>query len=85
MPIFGGSMAEYPTISIAPIEGKEFTKRLLTPFQETKFILLQRQRIEPHSRIIAATAAPKRQRADEFRNTMMDCKTRSIPIWDSES
>ncbi|MEO5956274.1 MAG: hypothetical protein ABIR36_11380 [Nitrospiraceae bacterium] len=46
MPIFGGSMAENPTISIVPIEGEEFTKRLLTPFQETKFILLLRQRYD---------------------------------------
>ena len=36
MPIFGGSVAENPTISIVPIEGEEFTKRLLTPFQEAK-------------------------------------------------
>jgi hypothetical protein len=46
MPIFGGSMAENPTISIAPIEGEEFTKRLLTPFQETKLLLLLRQRYD---------------------------------------
>ena len=46
MPIFGGSVAENPTISIAPIEGEEFTKRLLTPFQETKFMLLLRQRYD---------------------------------------
>ena len=46
MPIFGGSMAENPTISIVPIDGEEFTKRLLTPFQETKFILLLRQRYD---------------------------------------
>ena len=46
MPIFGGSVAENPTISIAPIEGEEFTKRLLTPFQESKFILLLRQRYD---------------------------------------
>jgi len=46
MPIFGGSMAENPTISIAPIEGEEFTTRLLTPFQETKFMLLLRQRYD---------------------------------------
>jgi hypothetical protein len=31
MPVFGGSVAENPTISIVPIEGEEFTKRLLTP------------------------------------------------------
>jgi hypothetical protein len=46
MPIFGGSVAENPTISIAPIEGEEFTKRLLTPFHETKFLLLLRQRYD---------------------------------------
>ncbi len=46
VPIFGGSVAENPTISIAPIEGEEFTKRLLTPFQETKFLLLLRQRYD---------------------------------------
>ena len=45
-PIFGGSVAENPTISIAPIEGEEFTKRLLNPFQETKFLLLLRQRYD---------------------------------------
>ena len=46
VPIFGGSVAENPTISIVPIEGEEFTKRLLTPYQETKFILLLRQRYD---------------------------------------
>ena len=43
LPIFGGSVAENPTISIAPIEGEEFTKRLLNPFQETKFLLLRQR------------------------------------------
>jgi hypothetical protein len=46
MPIFGGSVAENPTISIVPIEGEEFTKRLLTPYHETKFLLLLRQRYD---------------------------------------
>ena len=46
MPIFGGSVAENPTISIVPIEGEEFTKRLLTPFHEIKFLLLLRQRYD---------------------------------------
>lgn len=46
MPIFGGSVAENPTISIVPIEGEDFTKRLLTPYQETKFLLLLRQRYD---------------------------------------
>ena len=46
VPTFGGSAAENPTFSIVPIEGEEFTKRLLTPFQEAKFILLLRQRYD---------------------------------------
>jgi hypothetical protein len=46
LPIFGDSVAKNPTISIAPIEGEEFTKQLLTPFQETKFLLLLRQRYD---------------------------------------
>lgn len=46
VPLFGGSIAENPTISIAPIEGEEFTKRLLTPFQEGKLTLLLRQGVD---------------------------------------
>lgn len=46
IPIFGGSIAENPTISIAPIEGEEFTKRVLTPFQENKLTLLLRQGVD---------------------------------------
>lgn len=45
-PIFGGSLAESPTISIAPIEGEEFTKRLLSPLQETVLTLLLRQGVD---------------------------------------
>jgi hypothetical protein len=46
LPVIGGSVAENPTISIAPIEGEEFTQRLLTPFHETKLTLLLRQGID---------------------------------------
>ncbi len=46
VPFFGGSVAENPTISIAPIEGEDFTKRLLTPFEENKFTLLLRQGVD---------------------------------------
>lgn len=42
-PIFGGTVSENPTISIIPMEGEEFTKRLLTPFQESKLTMLLRQ------------------------------------------
>ncbi|MFO0765740.1 MAG: hypothetical protein U0231_02900 [Nitrospiraceae bacterium] len=46
LPLFGGSITENPTISIAPIEGEDFTRRLLTPFQESKFTLLLRQGVD---------------------------------------
>lgn len=46
LPLISGSVAENPTISIAPIEGEDFTKRLLTPFQESKLTLLLRQGID---------------------------------------
>ena len=42
-PIFGASMAENPTISITPMQGEEFTQRLLTPFHEQKLTMLLRQ------------------------------------------
>jgi hypothetical protein len=46
LPIFGGSVAENPTFTIAPIEGEDFTKRLLTPFQGSKLLLLLRQGVD---------------------------------------
>ena len=42
-PVFGGTISESPTISIVPIEGEEFTRRLLTPLQENKLTMLLRQ------------------------------------------
>jgi hypothetical protein len=43
LPSLAGSMEENPTISISPMQGEEFTQRLLTPFQEQKLTLLLRQ------------------------------------------
>jgi len=74
MPIFGGSVAENPTISIVPIEGEEFTKRLLTPFQETKFLLL-RQRYDIDLLLRLMTQELRiRQNGQEvtYRNTPAD-------------
>ncbi len=45
-PIFGATIAENPTISISPIEGEDFTRRLLTPLQEAKMTLLLRQGVD---------------------------------------
>ena len=77
MPIFGGSVAENPTISIAPIEGEEFTKRILTPFQETKFLLLLRQRydIDLLLRLMAQELRIKENGQEvAYRNTPADRK-----------
>ena len=43
VPQLGGGAEENPTVSIAPMQGDEFTQRLLTPFQEQKLTLLLRQ------------------------------------------
>jgi hypothetical protein len=43
VPLFGASAEENPTISISPMQGEEFTGRLLTPFSEQKLTLLLRQ------------------------------------------
>jgi len=43
VPILNAGIEENPTISIAPMQGEEFTQRLLTPFQEQKLTLLLRQ------------------------------------------
>lgn len=43
----GTSASENPTISIIPVQGEEFTKRLLTPMDETKFEFLVHQGIDP--------------------------------------
>lgn len=36
----GASAAENPTLSIVPIQGEEFTRRILTPMDETRFQFL---------------------------------------------
>jgi hypothetical protein len=43
VPLVTAASEENPTISIAPMQGEEFTQRLLTPFQEQKLTLLLRQ------------------------------------------
>lgn len=42
-PIFGGTFSANPTFSIVPVEGEEFTRRLLAPFPESTLTLLLRQ------------------------------------------
>jgi len=46
MPLFGVGAAENPTISIVPMQGEEFTRRMLTPMTEDKLALLLRQNVD---------------------------------------
>ncbi|MBA4142797.1 MAG: hypothetical protein H0X43_07280 [Nitrosospira sp.] len=77
MPIFGGSVGESPTISIVPIEGEEFTKRLLTPFQHSKLTLLLRQRYDIDLLLRLMAQEVRLQSANRqisFRNTPSDTR-----------
>ncbi|MFQ5693558.1 MAG: hypothetical protein ACE5IM_11000, partial [Nitrospinota bacterium] len=58
----GASVAENPTLSIIPIQGEEFTKRVLTPMDESKFefLLLQGVPLDMVMRLMG--------RGIEFRN-----------------
>ncbi len=40
MPTIGGSVGETPTMTIVPMQGDEFTERLLRPFDEPKVAML---------------------------------------------
>ena len=58
VPVFATSAEENPTISIAPMQGEEFTQRLLTPFQAQKLTLLLRQGYDVDSLLRLMGAEP---------------------------
>ena len=77
---FGASVGENPTVSIVPVQGEDFTKRILTPMDETKLDFLVAQGVEPAivlrlmGRGLAAEEGGKRvfhlnmpHRSDEYR------------------
>ena len=68
VPLIGSSAEENPTISISPMQGDEFTQRLLTPFQEQKLTLLLRQRYDVDAllRLMAAEVQLKDAGAETF-------------------
>jgi hypothetical protein len=43
MPFISVTSGENPTLSLTPMQGEEFTQRLLTPFEESKLTMLLRQ------------------------------------------
>lgn len=51
----GASAAENPTLSIVPVQGEDFTRRILTPMDETKFefLILQGAPIDMVLRLMA--------------------------------
>lgn len=72
----GSSAAENPTVTIIPIQGKEFTTRLLTPLTEETIFFLAQQRIDPAilfrlvSRVIileSAVLSNQPHRQEEYR------------------
>ncbi|MCX7184201.1 MAG: hypothetical protein NTW90_02990 [Nitrosospira sp.] len=75
MPVFGGSVSENPTISIVPIEGEEFTKRLLTPFPQSKLTLLLRQRFDVDLLLRMMAQEVRLQHSEQqgaYRNSPLD-------------
>lgn len=82
-PIFGIGAAENPTISIVPIEGAEFTKRLLTPITAEKVILLLRQNydIDLLLRLMVGELRMPREGKDvAFRNDPSDIVGSGYPL-----
>lgn len=84
-PVFGAATEENPTISIAPMQGDDYTQRLLTPFSEQKLTLLLRQGYDVDSLlrllgaelrldidIAAASSADHRYRAYQNRPSDRD-------------
>ncbi len=57
VPTFGVASEENPTVSIAPMQGDDFTQHLLTPFPEAKLALLLQQDYDVDSllRLIGAS------------------------------
>jgi hypothetical protein len=43
----GASVSENPTVTIIPVEGEAFTKRLLSPMRDDVFLFLRQQGVEP--------------------------------------
>ena len=77
VPLFGASAEENPTISISPMQGEEFTERLLTPFSEQKLTLLLRQGYDVDSLLRLLGAEIRMQlaatgRRDSFKNRPTD-------------
>ncbi|QSA99005.1 hypothetical protein JWZ97_03365 [Methylococcus sp. EFPC2] len=74
VPVFGAGVGENPTISIVPMEGEEFTKRLLAPFSETKLIMLLRQGVDVDLllRLMASEFRPDGEESISFHNLPAD-------------
>src|SRR5262249_11625405 len=56
VPFLGGSVEENPTLSISPMQGEEFTQRMLTPLSQAKVtaLLAQGYDVDALLRLIAS-------------------------------
>ena len=77
VPLIGAIAEENPTISITPMQGEEFTGRLLTPFSEQKLTLLLRQNYDVDSLLRLMGAELRIQHSvagqrDNFKNRPTD-------------
>ncbi|MFQ5895636.1 MAG: hypothetical protein ACE5JJ_07460, partial [Nitrospinota bacterium] len=73
----GASVAENPTLSIVPIQGEEFTKRVLTPMDESKFefLIIQGAPLDMVMRLMASGIEIKR-RDGTFQRFILNSPTR---------
>ena len=73
VPIVTAGAEENPTFSISPMQGEEFTQRLLTPFVEQKLTLLLRQGYDVDSLLRLLGAEVRLEGADRiFHNRPAD-------------
>lgn len=86
-PVFNATVAENPTVTIIPIDGEEFTTRLLTPLDESRFLNLLEIgtdlgmalrivagsiRIQTDGRTLVAQNNPhRREQYEEFRRRVL--------------
>jgi hypothetical protein len=70
MPFIGVSSGENPTLSLTPMQGEEFTQRLLTPFEEAKLTALLRQGYDADAllRLVGANIVVQKNGKEEVCN-----------------
>ncbi len=81
VPQLGASTEENPTVSIMPMQGEEFTQRLLTPFHEQKLTLLLRQGYDVDAllRLLGAEASGEQRHRVRWSPSQPTRRRRGLP------